>query len=286
MNDDSDLPDSGGTPWSAPLKPAQEVVSLATELVKLGKDNPDARSAAASASRSANVVAETLETVLWPIAALNSGRKKAQQYFASKFENDLRDRTSKIKEENLIEPKVSIAGPAMQGIAYSVDEPEIRDLYVELIATAMDIGKQSDAHPAFVEVISQMNAEEAILFEVFVGQIEGRYAPIARPTVKSPEYKTSTIQVLITKFSDSAQFDRTVDNWARLGLAMVDFNQNFNSADAYDFVENTAKWKEVYRVNAHHLDGNNTMVPQKGVLYLTDFGDSFARAVGLQRAGK
>lgn len=67
----------------------------------------------------------------------------------------------KIKPENQIEPKLCIAGPAMDAAKYFVEEPDLRNMFAKLIASASDISKVTSVHPAFVEIIKQLTPFEA-----------------------------------------------------------------------------------------------------------------------------
>jgi hypothetical protein len=49
----------------------------------------------------------------------------------------------------------------MQGLAFSHDEQALRDMYLNLLATAMNRRDAESAHPAYVEIIKQLTAEEA-----------------------------------------------------------------------------------------------------------------------------
>ena len=67
----------------------------------------------------------------------------------------------KIKPENQIEPKLCIAGTAMDAAKYFVEEPDLRTMFAKLIASASDISKVTTVHPAFVEIIKQLTPFEA-----------------------------------------------------------------------------------------------------------------------------
>lgn len=57
------------------------------------------------------------------------------------------------------EPYVAI--PAIQQISYSYDSDELRDMYANLLANFMDKERSDLVHPSFVEVIKQLNPDEA-----------------------------------------------------------------------------------------------------------------------------
>jgi|TARA_B110000971_G_scaffold115823_1_gene118708 hypothetical protein len=58
-------------------------------------------------------------------------------------------------------PKASIAGPTLQGLAFTHKEINLKEVFLNLLATSMDNRKANVAHPAFVEIVKQLNSEEA-----------------------------------------------------------------------------------------------------------------------------
>ena len=95
--------------------------------------------------------------VLYPV-------KKANLTFRYKledFEDDLKKKTQHIPEENLQGPPVMIAGPVLEGLRYTYDEEELREMYENLLASAMDNRTVYKTHPSFVDTIKQMSAIDA-----------------------------------------------------------------------------------------------------------------------------
>ena len=58
----------------------------------------------------------------------------------------------------------------MQGLSYTFDEPDLKDLYLNLLTTATDDRRTDDAHPAFADVIKQLTPSEARLLNEILGQ--------------------------------------------------------------------------------------------------------------------
>lgn len=99
--------------------------------------------------------------VLYPV-------KKANLTFRYKleaFEKDLREKTKHIPNENLQVPPVMIAGPTLEALRYTYDEAELREMYENLLASAMDTTKVSKVHPSFVDTIKQMSPLDAKILQ-------------------------------------------------------------------------------------------------------------------------
>lgn len=63
---------------------------------------------------------------------------------------------------DLIEsPESHIAVPALKYISYCIDNDELRDMYANLLASAMNSVVKNGVHPAFVEIIKQLCPDEA-----------------------------------------------------------------------------------------------------------------------------
>lgn len=49
-----------------------------------------------------------------------------RDYFDERFSDEFADRMEDVPEKHLIAPRLSVAGPTLQGTGYTVDEPELR----------------------------------------------------------------------------------------------------------------------------------------------------------------
>jgi hypothetical protein len=65
-----------------------------------------------------------------------------------------------------IEPKPMIAGPTIDAMKYCGSKPHLRDLFANLPATAMDARTAENVHPAFVEIIKQLSADQAKMIKL------------------------------------------------------------------------------------------------------------------------
>lgn len=73
----------------------------------------------------------------------------------------IRDKVKQIPEEKLVEPEPYVAIPAMQQLCYCQNSEELRDLYANLLTASMNIDTKWKVHPSFVDVIKQLNPDEA-----------------------------------------------------------------------------------------------------------------------------
>src|SRR5574340_607055 len=177
-------------------------------------------------------VTKAINTALLPIAALNFGIERARIYFEKHFASDLSAKANSIPPQQVVEPKASVAGPALQGLAYSHDEADLKELYLNLLAASMD-GRVSDkVHPAFVPVIQQLTSFEATLLRIYLGKSANFEIAELRLTEKSAGYWDVLYRHLLnlTELStgkpvEVPEIAEIVDNWIRLGLVQVDYDK-------------------------------------------------------------
>ncbi|MDW0112971.1 DUF4393 domain-containing protein [Sporosarcina saromensis] len=82
------------------------------------------------------------------------------------YKNSLANKLNTIEEDKLIEPTISIVGPALEASRYYIDEEELREMFAKLIASSLNSDKAYDTHPAYVEIIKQLTPDEAKLLQI------------------------------------------------------------------------------------------------------------------------
>lgn len=259
--------------------------AIVGELVKEVAESPKVREAGGQIAQAALTVSKTLNVCLLPLAALNFGYEKARTYFSETFATEIEHKASSIPQENIVEPKASIAGPALQGLAFSHEEPNLKEMYLSLIATAMDGRIADSAHPSFVEIIRQLNAEEARLLRPLLAR--DRNHPIAEirlilPGKKSYEIVQKHLMNMTYSISNEPaereDLPALVDNWIRLGLVQVSYNLQMANEESYNWVE---KRPEVQRLRSQCESDGKTIECVRGILTRTALGGHFAKSVGL-----
>ncbi len=267
------------------IKTARDGVALVGEILKAAGDNPNVKEAGQNLGQTALTITKTINNALLPLAAVNFAFDKARAYFSDKFQQDISAKTATIPPEQIVEPKASIAGPALQGLAFTHEEPNLKEMYLSLIATAMDGRIAADAHPAFVEIIRQLSSEDAQLIR---GALQSPVAiaivEVRLTTVGQEGYQTLARHILnltsnVTKAAvENPQLAATVDNWVRLGLVNVDYTTKLTDKAAYEW---TDQRPEIVRLRQTYETENQKVSVTQGILERTAFGVQFARAVSL-----
>lgn len=146
------------------------------------------------------------------------------------FAFNLYNKHNNIPKENVVMPRMSILGPVGDVLKYNLDETEIKVMFVNLLSKEIDDRTQNKVHPAFIEVIKQINKEDALFIKalkdtnliefpvcdviVQVSFAKG-YRPIAR-FIYNPKNKKDD-----SPFFESS--DVVLNNLQRLGI--IEFKQ-------------------------------------------------------------
>ena len=237
-------------------------------------------------AKTALTITKTINNALLPLAAVNYAFGRAATYFNERFTQEVAEKIADIPPEYLIEPKASIAGPALQGLAFSHEEDELKEMYLSLLGAAMDERIAASAHPAFVEIIKQLTAKEARLLHILLG-LEGD--PMLAEVRLQKDGEVGWERVLcrhLAALTDGdtgkpawdPMFPAMVDNWVRLGLVTVDYQTYRTGDDAYSWVE---KSPEYSRLRREFEKDSSKVVYAPGVVTKTALGDQFARTVGI-----
>jgi hypothetical protein len=129
------------------------------QLQELARESPNMKAAAESYARRVAVKQSVLLKLYQPLAKFLG---VSRNYFDTQFHSDMADKVANIPDEHLTTPAASVAIPAMQGLSYSVEEPDLKEMYLDLLATATDQRVKDNAHPSFAEIIKQLSPAEDV----------------------------------------------------------------------------------------------------------------------------
>lgn len=265
---------------------AKKASAVVGELIKSAGDSDEAKEASANLGKAAVTITKSINNLLLPLAAVNYGVEKARIYFENSFATDLESRTEHISTDKVTEPSAVIAGPAIQALVYAHDVPELKDLYLSILATSMNTDTSDLVHPCFVEIIRQFSVFEANLF----GEISKRSFEIPIIEIRKTNSQTKSFIVLESNIAPSLTGDEesisslskpsmVITNLARLGVIRCDYTKFVSGDQAYNWVENHPQYVR------HYTEANNggwEVGYQKGALELTEIGLQLGRSVGLR----
>jgi hypothetical protein len=103
----------------------------------------------------------TVKALLTPLRAMLWGWERIEKVVTEGVEKRLQN----IPEDQRKAPEPEIAVPLIQALSYTAQNETLRDLYLNLLSNSMDLSKDKDVHPSFVDLIKQMNTLDAKVFQ-------------------------------------------------------------------------------------------------------------------------
>jgi Abortive infection alpha len=244
-------------------------------LNELAKTEPAMQEAARLHSERVLVRQSILSTLFAPLRFF---ARFSTNYFDQDFPHEMAEHLADVPEEDLVSPPPTTAVPTMQGLAYSLDEPTLKEMYLSLLARASDKRSTQRAHPAFADIIWQLQPEEAALLKSIFA-VMNISLPMVRLAITTPGQPGDVIvrrHLLDLRDGDTrlpVEDDREaawVDNWVRLGLVHADYSRLLLGEHLYDWVKERPEYKKL---------PSDHVVVHNGYIQVTDFGRLFASVV-------
>lgn len=229
-------------------------------------------------------IAQMALTKLYAPLAKWVGYKSA--YFdEGRFAEDMAEKLADVPQERLVSPQPIVAAQAIEGLGFSLDEPDLKEMYLNLLATASDSATAQRAHPSFPQIIKQLSADEAGVLLPVLDYPQGLAMVEIRLNITEPRgFQTLDRHVIAMRDTETNEprevenWAMYVDNWVRLGLVNADLSTRRAGADAYAWTEARP---EMIRAREKYKDAEGRTVGyQPGLLVTTALGMQFAGAVG------
>ncbi len=226
-----------------------------------------------------SVTGRTVKALLSPIRVMLWGWEQVEKV----VEEGVKKRFEKIPEERRKIPEPEIAVPLLQALTYTAQNETLREMYLNLLANAMDNDKEKIVHPSFVEIIRQMNSLDAKVFECL--SQNSNYQLIINPTIaikdKKKFFSNATPDWYIgwtiegfNEFDVSASLVRL----SKFGLIELMFDrtagtEGYNTLENSDFLK--SRLKTFRDANQKlELEINST----KSITYVNEYGMQFKSA--------
>ena len=181
------------------------------------------------AARQLGKLAETtgraINLAISPVLGVIWGGEQIKEW----VENKVAAKMEGTPTKEIVEPSASIVGPALEHIRFRASEPEIQDLFANLIATAMDRRLKQRIFPNFVEILKQLTPDEAKILKYMRTATNCPVVDIYRHTDKGRKlaYRRLTLVPRDAGCEFTFLGASYLDNLARLGL--IEFLPNGSS---------------------------------------------------------
>jgi len=101
-------------------------------------------------------------TALWPVQLLNERARIALEANLERYRQKLVD----IPDERIVPVPAEVGVPIAEKLSY-IQDPDLKELYLNLLAKGSVLETQSQAHPSFVNVINNLSPDEGALLKQF-----------------------------------------------------------------------------------------------------------------------
>ena len=197
------------------------------------------------------------------------------------FEPELDKKLAAVPEERRIAPNLAIAGPVYEAVRFLGQEPVLRNLFANLLITAMDKETARSAHPAFVEIIKQMSPDEARILKYMSDNSIQPFINIhkLRKNVSGyvAAYRNLSLLATLAK-CEHPEFTQTyIDNLCRLEVCEAPIGIFIENEDAYEELEN----HDTVKILVDEIDSEGPDVSAKierRSLWITNLGRHFINA--------
>lgn len=236
-----------------------------------------------------------INTILTPFNLANIyanyALKKTRLKLMEKFKN--------VSPEKITNPPSYISVPTIQAISYSSDCAEIHSMFANLLASSMNTDTVQKAHPAFIEIIKQMNPLEAKILadktfrnasEIPICSVRLQTdsfgvlrLPLPKPMSISGEGITILNRLLILKEFESTDLrliSSSIDNLIRLGIFLpvdafiTDINHYQGFLNSIERIKTELNITELENQRDNLLKNYKFSLTPYALL-LTDFGRNF-----------
>lgn len=222
-----------------------------------------------------NTLKDLWDCVFGPFHNFAEKKRLSRQKDLDDFENELYDEVNKIPKEDLIEPKISIVGPALEASKYYFEEKEIRDMFAKLIASSMNRKKASTVHPAFTEIIKQMTPLDAQNLSIIFKQIVSPICKYLNLINSSGSLTLQAIELETNIFLENKECTNlklqsvSIAFLSKMGLIEVSYEQYLEYHD-YSKFYTTSLFSQLVSMNK-----NEKIDIQKGMVTITPLGKDF-----------
>lgn len=185
-------------------------------------------------------IGQTVSDIWYAVfgAKWDEERQKKQIEVANnvdKFKEEITNKSTKILDENRIEPDVEVIGSTLESAKFRINKDEIRDMFSNLIVSAMDSSKANDIHPSFSEMIKQLSPLDAQnLYSLYHYQDETISKIIINFEHNGYRESYSHIYLANPDCKINELIAPSIENLIRLKLVDVTYSEYKTAENAYD----------------------------------------------------
>lgn len=177
-----------------------------------------------------------------------------------------------IDKENITTPDPAIAVPLIEAMRYTSHKTELRNMFTNLLGASMNTAV-CDEHPAFVEIIKQLSADECKMLAYLK---DNPTMAILKMRLKSdigaekdaiPYFSDICY---LTKCDNPQKFPEYLDNLRRLGLINIFYDRFLANNVLYESLRNHPQFIQLFSSNSGQI-----LSEKKSLFELSELGKKF-----------
>lgn len=236
---------------------------------------------AKEAGKALKTVGGAINVALAPLAAMVYG----YDLLKDKLKKGLEKKLSKTNPENIVAPSLQVVGPLLEKYKYTYDNSDLSEMFINLLAKAMDKEELEKAHPSFVGVISELSPDEAKLVKTIAAESVLPKLDITLEVKKKDNGGYIDLYVNFTLLGEKAELSYPnltptyLSNLQRLGLISYDIGtlqESYTEEELYVPLKEHALVKGIMQV---YTSDDKEVKLVEGKIDVTDFGKLFMSAV-------
>lgn len=217
-------------------------------------------------------------TVMFPMQKYNLYAENKLK----KYAEDLQNKAQKIPESNIVNPRVNILGPVMEGLKFNLDEDHIKEMFTNILLSDMDNKKQSKVLPSYIEIVKQLSKEDAE-FLMLLKKFNGNLCSISiKVKEQDSEGHYSLDKYIIYGYNHDSDSNNISFGFSKLNSLVIDnlimhrlIEQDYQVYYTYSTAKEqyTTLFDQIKK--QYKLAPNHTLIYDKGIVKLTSFGENF-----------
>jgi hypothetical protein len=237
--------------------------------------------AAKQLGQSLEVVAKSVNLALAPIKALVWGYDQIEDFISKRVSQKLKN----VPKEDIVSPPPQVAGPAVESLKYAGHDTNLRELYANLLANAMDKKTTYKSHPGFVEVLRNFSSEEAVLIQAFTKRPQWPLIDIHAAEKNGRGY--FQMYTNHSHLSKNVQIQHPeliptyLDNLCRLGILEIPTAKHIPEPNTYEPLENDSALNSIKNQILSEYDRRTKY--ERKLVRLTDYGRLFIENVVVEK---
>lgn len=259
-----------------------DTTKAAAEVLKAVPVYQDAiQPVAQEVGKSLKTIGGVINVALSPLAAMVYGFEIIKVQLKERLEKKL----SKTPPENIITPKLQLVGPLIDNYKYVHDCEDLSEMFVNLLAKAMDKDQVKKAHPSFVRIITELSPDEARLLKLISSELV-----LPKLDIKSvdPKDASAGFDYLYINFSNLGERAELtypeltpsyLSNLERLNIISCPVNSLGNSYANTEVYKELEDHPMISALQEEYKKIGKEIETEKRIIEKTDFGKLFLNAV-------